>query len=348
MGSFLDIFGGGEDKGSPPAQLPMQVYNSGAALGAVPDQVGGVNSGLLASYYPQAQQYAGFQQGLLNQFSPEYYRLQSNLENAYLPLMAEASRNASRAGDPTGFALREQLGNQLSQNLSTNGGLNPTELFNAQQDLRSGQSRLGAGQQGLSDLFDEARFLGNTRFARNQANQQASQNFLGLRAPGEQAANRMLNPTSPNTSGLLQQITPGQVLQAGQLENQSTNAMRSAFNANQNDIYNNRPPGSSDLGGYLGLAGGIVGAAAGTYFGGPQGGMMGAQLGSQVGSGFGNAFDQPSAGGAYYNGGGSGASGGGFLSGFGNLFGGGQSVGSFGGTASPNYDGAVVPQQVWF
>lgn len=214
LGTLLGMTGLIDDsRPTPPDVLSPQTVDFNRLFSEAPGFLGGANREFLNQYFQQAGPYAQQQQGLLNQFAPQYYGLQANLENQFLPQMAQAQRGAAQAGDPTGFALREQLGRQLSGNLATQGGLNPTELFNAQQDIRSGQSRLGVQQQGVSDLFDEARFLGNTRFARNQANQGAAQSFLGLNQPGQNAANRSLSPTAPNTSGLLQQLSPQNYLQ---------------------------------------------------------------------------------------------------------------------------------------
>jgi len=349
MGSFLDIFGGGNQNPPVPPQLRYQTFDNNQALANLPGQLGSANQGLFNSYMGLASPYAAQQQGLLNQYAPQNAALETSIMQQNLPGMAAAQRSAAQAGDPTGFALREQLGNTLSQNLASNGGLSPAELFQTQQDLRSGQSRLGASGQGISDLFDEARFLGNTRFGRAQAQQSQARGFLGLRQPGEQAANSTLGLNAPNTSGLLQQMTPGQVISGDMAHNESVNAKRAALNAGMMSAYNNRPASSSDLGGYLGMAGGLVGTAAGAYFGeSPQAAMMGGQMGSSMGSNVGNMFGGSDPGGYYTQQANRGQGGGGMMGGMGGLmsmFGGGGGIGGGYGDAT-GFGGGVQSEQI--
>jgi hypothetical protein len=253
----------------PPNPSQVATQNSAAAV----EGAGNVlNSGILGRY---AQQQTDIQSAQ----APQLAALYNQVQQQYSPQMVDLAISNLKRADPTGFAIRENLGSQIGSELSMGGGLTPEEQRLAQQDIRAGQVSRGSGT-GFSDAVDEARYLGNERFNRMQQRQNAAFNFTNNMNPAA-AANAQAPVSTPDVSGFAQGLFPttGQLIgsQQGYFNAQSNNiGNQNAFNQNafQFGVANTRNRLKEDImfglgvgEGVSGMAGTAVGTAAKAYTG---------------------------------------------------------------------------------
>lgn len=300
-----------------PTQLAQQAYEAQAQT--APSYLS-LNQQMLPGY---AQLFTDIQK----QQAPQMAQLNLGLQQQYTPGLIDVALNAVKQADPTGFAIREQLGKQVSGDLAAGGALTPEETMRAQQDIRAGQVQRGVGT-GWGDVISEASQLNLDQFAREQARQAAARAFMQGRSPLDEfgavnIAGRTVPMESPNVSGFaLQPAQTGQLLSTGM---QSANMLRQNIES-QNEAamqqWQYQQQQANQPNPFLeGLIG--AGTLAATAFGGPAGAAGAQMFGSALG------VNPPS-----YGGGGGGMSyaggGGGFDFGTSNLFGTSTSPGQFG------------------
>ena len=202
---------------------------------------------------------------------PQVNQLNLDQKKVFGPALIGLAVDMAKQADPSGFQLRQSLVDQVSRNLAQGGMLTPEEQRLAQEDIRSGQVNRGFGT-GLSDVYDEARFLGAQRFGREQSRIGNALNVLAGRDPGQNfmgMVNGIDTAQAPNMSGFAGNMIPGagnfmglgnQVWQNQNAVNDYNNKMMMAnFQNNQSE------GGGFNLGG--GLSGGLSGAATGAMIG---------------------------------------------------------------------------------
>ena len=251
----------------PPTPSQTAVKNAMAGVESAREVL---NSGILGRY---AQQQTDIQ----SQQAPQLASLYNQIQQQYSPQMVDLAISNLKRADPTGFSVREKLGNQISSELDMGGGLTPEEQRLAQQDIRAGQVSRGSGT-GFSDAVDEARYLGNERFNRMQQRQNSAFNFTNNMNPAA-AANAQAPVNTPDVTGFAQGLFPttNQLIGAeqGYFNAQSNNiGNQNAFNQNafQFGVANTRNRLKEDImfglgvgEGVSGMAGTAVGSAAKAY-----------------------------------------------------------------------------------
>ena len=212
---------------------------------------------------------------------------QLNLEQRQIfgPALVGLALDMAKKADPQGFQLRQSLVDQVTRNLAQGGALTPEEQRLAQEDIRSGQVNRGFGT-GMSDVYDEARFLGNQRFGREQARIGNALQTLSGANPGNAfmgITNQVGLGGTPDMSGFAGNMIPnvGQMMGFGQAQSaQAANQMNN-WNAMNQDQFrwetaNTRNPLKEDI--MFGLeigkgVGQIAGGIAGAAMGNPMAGM---------------------------------------------------------------------------
>lgn len=213
---------------------------------------------------------------------PQVNQMNLDQKKIFGPALVGLAMDMAKQADPSGFQLRQSLVDQVTKSLGQGGALTPEEQRLAQEDVRSGQVNRGFGT-GMSDVYDEARFLGNQRFGREQARIGNALQVLAGRDPGQSfmgITNSIQEGQQPNMSGFAGNMIPG----AGQFMGLGQQAWQNQFNAtnaNNNINYqnweNSQEPQSGGLMGAF--SGGLAGASAGSALG-PWGALGGGVLGA--------------------------------------------------------------------
>lgn len=217
---------------------------------------------------------------------PQANQLSLDQKRIFGPALVGLAMDMAKQADPSGFQLRDSLVSQVTKNLAQGGMLTPEEQRLAQEDVRSGQANRGFGT-GMSDVYDEARFLGNQRFGREQARISNALQVLAGRDPGQAfmgISQGTQEAQAPNMSGFAGQMIPG----AGNFMGLGNQVWQNQANANamNNEVNftnweNNLEPQSGGLMGAF--SGGMAGASAGSALG-PWGALGGGIIGA-VGGG---------------------------------------------------------------
>lgn len=266
-----------EDESPPPPPAPVmisqpspgQVASESAAanLAATKDML---NSGVLGQY---AQQLTDIQKSQ----SPQLSQINLEQQKTYGPQLIQAALDNLKLSDPTGFAVRDQLGQKALQGLSPEqfGKLSPQEQRQAEQDIRAGQVSRGGGT-GIGDSLDEA--ISKYNLGRGLQQQQLSNAGSFLNGSTPQSSFASLNQagqTAPVGTQNVQQFSQGLFPSTNQLiSNQAQNFGTMAdFTGRQNALANNQfqyndqntsNPFVTGLSAFGGFAGQVLGGAGGT------------------------------------------------------------------------------------
>ena len=260
MGLLQDLFGGGKQADTPPIIAPNNI-NMGDLAGDLASYYPAINNNLLSQYFSSAPQVSQFQTNLLRGQAPQYADIYANNYASLLPRLVATRKAAIEQANPTAAAVDQTLGNQVLADLNKGGDLTPEEDFWARQDIRSLQSTLGGGGQDISGLFDESRYLMNTKFARKQARQGAALNYLSGKPSVSAAASESApGPSAPDVSGLLQQVQPDSILSQALAVRQGNNANIANYNSSILSRYaaDPRRTNQNPLQGLLGLFSGLA------------------------------------------------------------------------------------------
>lgn len=235
---------------------------------------------------------------LSKEYGPEYNQQQIDLEKQMQPqmlalanqTMAGKIQNAASlapslramADDPYSAAIRAQLGQQISGDLSKGGALTPDMQREIEQSIRAGQSARGMAQGG-SAVAAEAFAKGSAGQALLRQRQAAATQFLQTQAqtqidPWAAYTGQGTTRTSANFQAQLPTING-----AGSLAPQAMAMNNAAALQNQQLAYNAQQANAkgNGLGGALG--GAASGAAMGFMMGGPWGAAAGAVGGGAAG-----------------------------------------------------------------
>lgn len=218
---------------------------------------------------------------------PQVNQLNLEQKRIFGPALVGLAMDMAKQADPQGFQLRSSLVEQVTKNLGQGGMLTPEEQRLAQEDIRSGQVNRGFGT-GMSDVYDEARFLGAQRFNREQARIGNALNVLAGRDPGQAfmgLTGTVGQTQTPDVSGFAYSQNPNvtQLMGVGQNAWQQQ-AAASDYNNKMMmaNFQNNQPQGGGGFNFGGGLSGGLSGAATGAAMGSVLPGM-----GTAIGAGAG-------------------------------------------------------------
>jgi hypothetical protein len=243
-----------------PSSAQVASENSAAAINGAQNVLG---SGILPQYAQQMTDIQGSQ-------APQMAAIYNQIQQQYSPQLVDLAISNLKRADPTGFSLREDLGSRYRSDLALGGSLSPEEERLRSQDLRAAQVSRGVGT-GFSDAIDEARYLGNERFNRQQTRQNNAFNFVNGLNPAS-AANSQAPVSAPNVQGFAQGLFPntGQLIGAQQGYNQLASnqvSNQNAFNQNafQFGVENTTNPLKDNISFATGLTGSLVGSAARAY-----------------------------------------------------------------------------------
>ncbi len=178
----------GEDE-APPAPPPQQTIimptpqqtaeQAGKANLAVTQEM--LDSGILGKY---AQQ----QTDIMRAQAPQMAEINYQTQKVEGPRLIQLALDSVKQADPEGFSIRKKLGEMTLSDLDLGGALSSEETRNLQQDIRAAQVARGGGTA-LSEAIDEARYLGDNRFARDQQRRSNAASFLNGSTPSNQFGN---------------------------------------------------------------------------------------------------------------------------------------------------------------
>lgn len=160
----------------PPNPPPIGETAREASIGSAEGLEYVLDRGLLGKY---AQQQTDINAAQAPQLAEQF--LQN--EKVYGPQLTQLAIDNLKQSDPTGFAIREQYGQQVQDNLGRKGGLSPEETRNLQQDFYASKQNQGTTKFGTGDFFDEARYLGGQRYNRSQQSLSDAASFLSGSTP---------------------------------------------------------------------------------------------------------------------------------------------------------------------
>jgi hypothetical protein len=235
-------------------------------------------------YKSLAPQEAQTLQDVQKLIAPQQAQLQLDLNKQFGGQQVEQTLAMLKQADPSGFAIREQLGKQVNDNLGLGNQLSAQDARNVEQNTRAEMMRRGdTTGGGLPGAFEEAiqkALAGEQRgFARRQ---EASSYLAGIPTPQQsgQALPQIANQT--------QQTQPFANLFPS--TQQLINTERSRYG--DADLYipgvqQRGPKKGAQIGSIIGTIGGGV---AGGFFGGPAGAMAGSSAGGALGGGIGGLF----------------------------------------------------------
>ncbi len=202
------------DDSPPPAPAPVLIQqpspgqvageSAAASLAATKDML---SSGVLGEY---AQQLTDIQK----KQAPQLGAINLEQQTTYGPQLIQAAIDNLKIADPTGFQIRKQQGDIISQQLTPEqfGKLSPAEQRQAEQDIRAAQVSRGSGLA-LSDSLDEA--IQKYQLGRGLQQQQLSNagSFLAGTPPqGSFGALNQAGQTAPvgnqNVQGFAQGLFP--------------------------------------------------------------------------------------------------------------------------------------------
>lgn len=290
MGFFDDIFGDSSPQGqptpiaypSPPSLLELATKSAQAAQAAAP-----INLATNQSVLPQMAQ---LQTDIMGQQAPQQAGIYAAIQQMYGPQLSAAMVNNAKTIDPTGFANRELLGQNLAAEAAKGGALTDRELSTAQNRIRSGMVARGGGT-GIADAIKEAGQLGMSEFERGQQRNQALQSFINGRTV--QGLGQVEAPVnSPNVNQFAtQSIDPGQFMGAelGNYQSQLNNITNQNNLANEQYQYkdqNTTNPFLEGLSAFGGFAGPILGGVMSGGMTNLMGGLGGAMKGSGPAGGY--------------------------------------------------------------
>lgn len=267
-----------EDEAPPPAPAPVmisapsttQVASESAAanLAATKDLI---NSGILKTY---AQQLTDIQKDQ----APQLSAINLEQQKTYGPQLIQAAIDNLKIADPTGFQVRQSLGQKALEGLSPEqfGKLSAQERRQAEQDIRAGQVSRGGGT-GIGDTLDEA--VQKYQLGRNLQQTQLSNAGAFLNGSTPQASFASLNQagqTAPvgtqNVQSFSQGLFPStNALIGNQAQNFGTMAdftggVNRLNSANHwNSVENTSNPFLNGLSAFGGFASGMGGAAIGKW-----------------------------------------------------------------------------------
>lgn len=221
-------------------------------------------------YLPQVLQ---AEQGFRTQYDPKRIQEQQALQAKYGPTQYQQQLDALKQLDPQGVALRQQVGQAVSQNLGTEYTIPPA----LQQAVAS--QYLGRQIQGGNVLGNAAATSGDI-YAGNAANQWYQQNLAN--------AQRFLQGPTPEQQLLaVQSVQPDR---ASAYVNPAAPA-QAAQNSYQNMLAQYQASGGGQGGSTVGAITGLIGAGVAGYYTGfnPQAMQAGYQTSSAVGNYFSDA-----------------------------------------------------------
>jgi len=274
-----------EDEAPPPPPAPIviaqpptsSVTASDNALANVEASEQILDRGILPRY-------AQVQTDIMRAQAPQLAQINLEQQKTVGPQLIQAAIDQLKMADPTGFKIRETLGERTLASLQRGGALSDEELRARQQDIRAAQQARGVGT-GLGDSIDEARYLGDQRYLREQQAKVDAASFLAGAPP--QASFASLNQAgkvapvgSQDVSGFASSLFPStNALIANQAANYGTHAgftssMNSLNSANHwAGIDRVRNPFQENVMFGLGVAQGL-GKIGGSIAGGVAGGGM--------------------------------------------------------------------------
>jgi hypothetical protein len=259
-----------EDSPPPPAPAPVIVQPPApigeTSLEAAKGSAEGLKYLVDQGVYPQlAQQLTDIEKSQ----APQRAQTFIDTQKIYGPQLTQLALDNLKRSDPSGFAIRQKLGDQTLADLDLGGALSEPERRQAQQDVRSAQVSRGLGT-GLSDAIDEAAFLRGTEFNREQQRRSNAASFLAGTPPSASfAALNQAGKTAPvatqDVSGAMSSTIPSTNALIGLAGN---NYGQMSANANalnnlnqQNYMFGVQNTSNPFLTG-LGVAGGLAGTAA--------------------------------------------------------------------------------------
>lgn len=209
-----------------------------------------------------------FQQQQIDLFrdaSPQLAQIALDMQTEYGDEFVEASRRQLEASDPEGFALRQELGSKLLEDLKAGRSLTDEERRESRNNVRGAQLARG-NYLGNASAFEELQTMSDAGFRKEQQRMANAGAFLG----------QPLNAQFQSLSGAQQGAAPVQQVNAGNpFRYMGTDTMQNGaqFASNtfstQANIYANQPQNPWMSG--LGMLTGAVGQAAA----GPIGGGIG-------------------------------------------------------------------------
>lgn len=232
-----------DDEAPPPPPAPVIINppatSTETALDAAKGSAEGfkyiLDQGLLPKYAQQLTDIQRDQAGQMSQINIDQQKL-------FGPQLVDLALANLKQSDPTGFAIRQSLGQKTLEDLNLGGALSPEETRQAQQDVRAGQMSRGVGT-GFSDAIDESSYLNGQRFNRDQQRKSNAASFLNGQTPQASfAALNQAGQTAPvgtqNVSGAANSLFPStNALISNQAQNYGTYAN---FTGQNNALMNNQ------------------------------------------------------------------------------------------------------------
>lgn len=208
------------------------------------------------------QDYTRAQQDLQIESAKKQAGALLDVQQEYGGQFLETSREQLKASDPIGFAIRENMGTQVRDELALGGAASDSELRNVQQRVRANQSRLG-NTMGVAAGVQEV--MGQSGY-QQQVQQQRMQNagaFLAGTTPlsqfgqlrNAQGGAAPFNPTG--VAGMGMNANAGQ--QGAQFAQQSYGTAANIYNTQMSNQSN---PWMQGLGMVAGAAGCYMGMTA--------------------------------------------------------------------------------------
>lgn len=228
-----------EDDSPPPAPAPILISPPQAPT-VTASQSADAQVEAFAKLIPLLAPYAQAQTDIQKAQAPQLSQLNLDQQKIFGPQLTQLALDNLKTADPTGFSIRQKLGELTLGDLGSGGNLTDEELRQAQQDVRAGQVARGVGT-GASDAIDEASFLNGLRFNREQQRRSNAASFLAGTPP--QASFAALNSagkTAPigtsDTSGFAAGLFPStNALIGNQAANYGTYA---GFTSANNNLVN--------------------------------------------------------------------------------------------------------------
>jgi hypothetical protein len=152
---------------APDASTDMQTILNFLLNGGGADQL----LKLQKTYGPE---FAQNELALAQQLSPQFAQLRTDLTTKFLPQMSKAYKTAQIAADPEFFKFRDQLQQQLTQNMGQ--GMNPQQLAFYREQTRQSQAAKGMFDSPLGSEA-EAQHLTQLNMAQQNLNLLNAMNF---------------------------------------------------------------------------------------------------------------------------------------------------------------------------
>jgi hypothetical protein len=263
---------------APPAPAAPTVINAPAPLTQTAGEAAQAQVDAFQKLIPLLPQYAQTQTDIMQAQAPQMSAINLQNQKEYGPQLIQAALDNLKIADPTGLAVRNELGKKALAGLGADqyGKLSPEEQRQAEQDLRAGQVARGGGTAS-SDAIAEAIQKYNLGTQKQQLQLSNAGSFLNGSTPQAQFGNlnqagQTAQTRSQDTSGFSAGLFPStNSLISNQASNYGTyagfaNGMNN-YNlgvANYNQQYSSNPF-LTGVGVASGIAGNIMGGMAGCW-----------------------------------------------------------------------------------